>query len=456
MDIYDLVIKNAMIVDPEKKSIIAGNVGVSGGKIAIITSRDILGMQKIDAKGHVLCPGFIDIHGHIDGHRECAELSVVQGVTTTIGGNCGGGPTNLKDFFYNQNKKGFPINQAQFIGHSFSLREMVGIVDPYISASTLQIKKMAELIERAFAEGAIGLSFGLEYAPGSSFEEVIILSGIAAKYGKLVSIHTRLQDPRDLESLREAIKIGELTGASVQISHFVYQYGTGIMSEALYMIEDARKKGLNIWADSGMYTAFSTSIGTSVFDEEHIKRFGWKFNDMLIATGKYKGQRLTENLYRQLRAKSQNEIIICFTGVEDEIYEALLKDYVMLSSDTGPTPSGNTGEGHPQNTGTFPRFFRKMVREQKSISLTKAVEKCTLLPAEVLGLKNKGRLKAGSDADMVIFDIEKITDRADFLGMGEPNAVPEGIDYVIINGKIVVEYGKIIKEILPGRAIIAL
>ncbi|WPC43004.1 N-acyl-D-amino-acid deacylase family protein [Clostridium sp. JS66] len=453
MDIYDLLIKNGTLIDPESNTMIHGNVGINECKIAIITKENICGKREIDAQGYIVCPGFIDIHGHIDGHRECGELSVFQGVTTTIGGNCGFSPEDLKKFFVEQDKKGFPINQAQFIGH-FNLRNNVGLTNPYIAATDFQIKCMENIERKLFEEGAIGLSFGLEYAPGASFEEVIALSSIAAKYKKLVAIHTRLDGPDDLDSLKEAVKIAEITGAAVQISHFVYQYGTGIMTEALEIVDDARKNGLNVWVDSGMYTDFATSIGTSVFDEDHIKKFNWKFNDMLVSTGKYKGERLTEKLYKELRDNYKNETIVCFTGVEDEIYEVLLKDYVMLSSDIGPSPSGNRSEGHPQNAGTFPRFFRKMVREQKSISLIKAIEKCTLLPAKVLGLTSKGRLKEGLDADIVIFDIETISDKSDFLGKGKPDAKPEGIHYVIVNGTIVVEDGDIIDEVLPGKPII--
>lgn len=453
MNIWDIVIKNAKIVDPERRLITYGNVGLSNGKISIITDKEIRGREEIDAKKHIVSPGFIDIHAHVDGNIGCAELSLVQGVTTTVGGNCGGGPVDLKLFFDRQDKYGFPINQAQFIGHSFSLRQFVGVTNPYASSTSSQIEKMKALTEKAFIQGAIGLSFGLEYAPGASFDEVIVLSHIAAKYGRLVSIHTRLSAPDDLDSLREAIKIAEITGASVQVSHLVYQYGAGIMSEAINIIEDARKKGLEIWADSGMYTSFATHIGTSVFDEEHIKNFGWEFNHMFIASGKYKGQSLTRELYKNMRESNEDAVIICDTGVEDEIYEALLSDYVMLSSDTGPSPTGNIDEGHPQNTGSFPRFFRKMVREQKSMSIIEAVEKCTLAPAKALGLINKGRLDIGSDADLVIFDIEKITDKADFIGKGRPDAFPEGIDYVIVNGKIVVKEGNIIKGILAGKSI---
>ncbi|MBV7274094.1 amidohydrolase family protein [Clostridiaceae bacterium UIB06] len=453
MDIWDIVIKNGKLVNPERESVVHCNIGISGGKISIITEQDIKGKEEIDAKNKIVCPGFIDIHAHIDGDIGCAKLSLVQGVTTTVGGNCGGGPIDLKKFFDEQDKKGFPINQAQFVGHSFSLRERVGVTDPYISSTSSQIKQMQDLAEKAFKEGGVGLSFGLEYAPGASFDEVIELSRVAARHGRLVSIHTRLSAPDDLDSLREAIKIAELTGVSVQISHLVYQYGAGVMSEAIELISNARKSGLNIWADSGMYTSFATHIVTSVFDEEHIKNFGWEFNHMFIASGKHKGQSLTEELYRSMRNNKEDAVIICFTGVEDEIYEALLSDYVMLSSDTGPSPTGNIDECHPQNAGSFPRFFRKMVREQKSISVIEAVKKCTLVPAEALGFSNKGRLNLGTDADLLVIDMERIIDKSDFSDKGRPDAYPEGIDYVIVNGKIVVDKGQIREGVMPGKSI---
>ncbi|MFL0196350.1 amidohydrolase family protein [Clostridium sp. WILCCON 0269] len=453
MDIYDIVIKNAQIADTENENIFKGNIALSDGKISEITSEDIKGNKEIDAKGCVVSPGFIDIHAHIDGNMDCGELSLVQGITTTVGGNCGGGPIDLDEFFDNQNKNGFLLNQLQFIGHSFTLRNEVGITSPYIQATTNEIKEMEKLLEKAFYEGAVGLSFGLEYAPGSSFEEVIALGKLASKYNKLISIHTRLKAPDDLESLEEAVKIAEVTGALVQVSHLVYQYGEGVMTEALNIIDKARRRGLNLWADSGMYTSFATGINTSVFDKEHIKKFGWKFSNLCVASGNLKGKCLTENLYDDMRKKDENPMIICYTGLEEEIYEALLRDYVVLSSDSGLNPMADIGEGHPQNAGSFPRFFRKMVREKNYLSPIKAIKKCTLIPANILGLKNKGKLAVGCDADIVIFDLNTICDKSDFLGKGKPNAYPQGIYYVIVNGQIVVEKGKINKDVLPGKAI---
>ena len=453
MDGYDLVIRGSMLVDPEKLTITEGNLGVRDGRIAALTREDIHGREVIDARGKLVAPGFIDIHGHIDGHRECAALSAVQGVTTTVGGNCGIGPLDLETFFVEQEQRGFPINQAQLVGHSITLREKAGLTDPYQAASPRQIAHMAELAEIAFQQGAIGLSFGLEYAPGSSWAEITALSRVAARHRRLVPIHTRMLARGDLASLQEAIDINAATGATVLLSHFVYQYGGGLMGEALALVDDARRQGLRVMVDSGMYTAFATFIGSPIFSPAYMKEFGWQPGDLLAATGQYCGLRLTEPLYHELREQRPQETVICFSGNEAEIGDPFLKDYTMVSSDAGPSPSGNTAEGHPQNTGTFPRFLRKLVREQQKLPLAQAIAQCTLLPAQTLGLARKGRLAPGCDADLVIFDFDRITDRADFPGLGRPDAPPEGIAAVLVNGRVVAREGVVLPGVLPGKPI---
>ena len=453
MSSYDIVIKNGRVINPENNLDSIINIGIKNNTISAISSKDLQGSTIIDASNKIVSPGFIDIHGHLDGNFPFAKLSLLQGITTSVGGNCGISPVDLKEFFNAQQNIGFPINQAELVGHSFSLRNQVGITNPYIAAEDKQFLEMQKLAAKAFEAGAMGLSFGLEYAPGTSFKEVIALSKIAADYGGIIPIHTNLKGPKDLESLKEAIKISEITGAAVQISHFVYQYGIGIMTEALEIVDKARNQGLNISVDSGMYTAFSTGIGTTVYDEISIKNFGWKFENLLVASGKYTGERLTAQLYKELRATAKGTSIICYTGVEAEIYEALLKDYVMVSTDAGPSNTGLTKDCHPQNSSTFPRFFNKMVTEQKSLALSKAVEKCTLLPAKALGLKNKGRISVGADADIVIFDIASFKDNGEFPGLGAPDAKPTGMHYAIVNGKIAVENGNINEAVKAGSVI---
>ena len=443
---FDIVILNGILIDPELLTRCKGNLGITNGKIAAITINEIHGNQEFDATGKIVCPGFIDIHGHVDLDNYCAELSLRQGITTTVGGNCGLSPIDMKTFFENQDRKGFVINQAELVGHSFSLRKAVGITDVYSAASSEQISKMQYLTERALEEGACGVSLGLDYAPYSSQDEILALSKIAAKYNRPIPIHTRVFSKDDLNSLREAIQISRVTGSEVIISHFVYQYN-GIMGKALELVDKAIEEGLKINIDSGMYTNWATSIGTATFSEENVEGGLLSLDKMLVATGKYKGERLNHKLYKELRASYPQECIIYFTGTDENVYMALNKSYAMPSSDTG---AYKRGEGHPQIAGTFPRYFRYMVRERKEISLIEAISKATFLPAETMGLKQKGRIKKGSDGDIVIFDIDNIKDTADFLDVGIPDATPEGIKYVFVNGRLALTEG-IIKDDKAGR-----
>lgn len=447
MESFDLIIKNSTLADPEKGTISNGNIGIIDNKISKVTSDKIQGKSEIDALGCIACPGFIDVHSHLDGCMETARLSALQGITTAIGGNCGFSPISIKDFLKSQDDKGFLINQAELIG-AVSLREAAGVKNPYTAANTNQIDKMCVLLNKAFEEGAMGLSFGIEYCPGCSLDEVMALSRIASKYDRIIAIHTNVGRPKDLSSLIKVIDLAKNAEAHVLVSHFVYQYGTGIMTEALELVDKARAEGIRISVDSGMYKDFTTFIGSAIYDEAYMKCFGWKYEDLLAASGKYKGKRLNSEIYKELRTFYPEQSVICYAGVEEEIYEALSKNYVMPSTDTGKDP-----KSHPQNAGTFPRFFRKMVREKKELSLIEAVKRCTLLPAEIFNLKNKGKLTEGADADIVIFDIDKITDRADFPGVGQPDAIPLGINYVIVNGKIIAKEGNLLEDVLPGKTL---
>ncbi|MHB1407608.1 MAG: N-acyl-D-amino-acid deacylase family protein [Desulfitobacteriaceae bacterium] len=451
MSEFDLVIKNGTLVDTERNQMTVGHIGINGGKIAAITRDEIQGKKEIDAALNIVSPGFIDIHAHIDGYLYSAQCAVLQGITTSVGGNCGFGVFNLDTFFDELGSRKFPLNQAMMIGHS-TLRQEVGMTNPYEAASKEQVKKMISLLEIAFAQGAIGLSFGLEYSPGTSFDEVLALSHIAAKYDKLVAVHTRTDSWAGIGAVKEVVRITELTGARVQVSHLVYQVGMGMMTEALEVLNEAVEKGLNLSADSGMYHAFGTFIGSTVYNEGCLEKWGCDYSNLFVATGKYAGQRCNREIYDELRANYKDDVVVAFACKEAEVYEALLPKYVMVSTD-GAVGSPKPGTGHPQDVGTYPGFFQKMVREQGRISLLEAVRKCTLLPAHRLGLHNKGRLKLGCDADIVVFDLNRITDRSNYPGMGQPDTPPEGIDYVIVNGEVVVESEKLQVNILPGKPI---
>jgi N-acyl-D-amino-acid deacylase len=195
-----------------------------------------------------------------------------------------------------------------------------------------------------------------------------------------------------------------------------------------------------------MYTQWATYIGAVLFNEDYMELNGWGLEDVLVITGKHNGSRLTPEIYKDLRTHDPQASVVVFTGIEEEIYQALRHPFAMPSTDTGPYAPG---EGHPQIAGSFPRYFRKLVTELYELSLLEAIRKATLLPAETLGFHSKGRLQEGMDADIVVFNIHTIVDKADF---GLPDASPEGIDYVFLNGKLVLAHGEIIER-QAGKAV---
>lgn len=406
------------------------------------------GNAELDVSGKIVCPGIIDIHAHVEGDLDCARVLAAMGVTTVYNGNCGMSPENIKEFYNKYDS--FLINQIEQIGHT-TLREQVGVTDRYKSSSDEEIEKMKVILEESFEFGVSGLSFGLEYVPGSSRKEVLELAKVAAKYGKLVSIHIRSDSYGGLSSLREAIDITRKTGAAVNISHLTYQFGMGMATEALHIIEEALAEGLDISVDSGMYSGFATSIGSAVFDEGCIEKWGCDYSSLIAGTGKYKGKRLTKEMYEELRLNYPDDTVIGMVGEEYEVFEILEKPYVMVSTDAGTLYDAGV-PGHPQDAGTYPKFFKTMVREQHRITLIDAIRRCTYMPAKRLGLINKGFIGVGADADILIFDAKIMEDRADYPCFGATDTRPEGIEYVFVNGVMTVK-GKEVLYISAGKTI---
>ncbi len=432
-------INGGVVVDVVQKTRHRRNLGILNGKIVTISENPLEAQEVIQADGLTVAPGFIDVHGHVDGDDYAGILSAYQGITTTVGGNCGCSPSCIGDFFKEQQQKGFPIHQAMLIGHETALRERTGALDRYRPATQEQIRQMTALAEQAFREGACGVSFGLDYVPGSSLAEVAALAKVCKAHDKICPVHTRLLTDKDLYSLYELFQVARKTGAHILISHFVYQYCNGLVGEGLRMVEKALKEHLNIQLDSGMYTNWTTYFNTATFDLETIRNSHWRWDQMVVATGEHTGSVMTEELYYHMKEKHPREAIICFEGQEQEVYDCLIKPYVMPSTDIGAYARG---EGHPQIAGTYPRYFRKMVRERKLLSLEEAVYKATLLPAKVFGFEQKGSIEVGKDADLTIFDPATIRDRSDYPDRGKPDAKPDGIPYVLVNGFLTVQNGE--------------
>lgn len=436
---FTAAINYGIVVDSLTKERRQLNVGIMGDKIAVLSETPLEAERVINAAGMIVSPGFIDVHGHVDGDRYAGELSVCQGITTTVGGNCGFSPADLKEFFDAQDAQGFPIHQAMFIGHGEPLRELAGVKDRYTGANEEQIRKMAEYARKGLEDGACGVSFGLDYIPGCDLREVIELASLCRQYDRICPVHTRLLTEEDLYSLYELFLAARKSGARFLISHFVYQYCCGLVDEGLRMVEKAQQEGLSFYMDTGMYTNWATYFNTATFDIENIRNNNWSWDRMVVATGKYKGSVMNEELYYRMREECPQESVIFFEGREYEIYKCMEKSYAMPSTDAGAYAAG---EGHPQIAGTFPKYFREMVREKGLLSLEEAVYKATLMPAQIFQFSRKGRLAPGMDADVTIFDINTICDKADYPHLGLPDAKPEGIPYVMVGGVLAVDQGR--------------
>lgn len=446
----ELFITGGVALDPERMERYPADILVRDRRIAGVFTPGMCacpaGAQKIDAAGCFVCPGFIDPHGHIDGHVYTGQLSLLQGVTTSVGGNCGFSPVDIENFLESQ--KAFPIHQLEMVGLC-ALRCAAGATCNFVPASAQQIAVMEALCERALAAGAAGVSLGPGYTPGSSTEEMLALCRLAAKYGRPVSIDTRMNSMTDLDSLQEAIDLAEASGCTMVISHFVYQYGVGVEEQALDMIHRARARGVDMQLDSGMYKDWCSGIGSALFEPSIMKDNGIELYHLRVITGPHLGSLPDRQMYVHLREEHPCDSVVVNTGDQEAVFIIQRDPLTMVSSDTGAYAPG---EGHPQIAGSFPRYLREMVRENRGLAWEKAIWHITLHPAEVFGLEKKGRLRAGCDADLVIFDPDVITDTAEYPGLGRPDSTPLGVRCVIVDGKIAAIDGQT-TGVMAGRAI---
>jgi N-acyl-D-amino-acid deacylase len=448
---FDLVIAGARVLDPETGRDEILNTGISGGSISALTAYPIRGARTIEGRGLVLAPGFIDIHTHEDFRegqdsafripRETALCALRTGNTTIVGGNCGESNYPVGAYLDALEGEALPINCLTLAGNC-TLRKILGL-DNYDTASPAQIAAMTDLARAAMDEGALGISFGLQYAPGTSFAELLALCGAARERGKFFAVHMRCDIPgRAVESVEELIAAARITGAGLQISHYaanVYgaaKNGGGNIEITARLIEDS---GADILADMYPYDTWATGIRSAVFDNG-FDDFNFSVTDLEILSGPLAGQYCTREIFDKLRAAPQETAVACHNAIPMQDIEAVYRlPFVCLGSDAimAVSPDGRK-KGHPRAAGSPARFLREFVREKKLFSLMEGIRKLTLIPARRLGLGRKGRLREGYDADLCLFDPETISDRAAY-GMDVCALAPSGIRAVIVGGKTAYE-----------------
>ncbi len=462
------VIKNALIIDGTGKSAFRGDVRIAGDKIVKIGNlKAKKGETVLDANGRVLAPGFIDIHNHSESgllREGTAANQVSQGITTILVGPDGGSPFPISEYFAKLQGKIAP-NVGAFIGHA-SLREEVMNNDYKRQTTPEELAKMLILMEQAMKDGAFGLSSGLEYDVGfsASTEELIALAKIAAKYDGIYMTHMRDEEEGMLDALRESIRIGKEAKLPVQISHIKMGNKNvwGKSADAIALIETERKNGFDITADVYPYTAWASTITVLVPSRKHddkaevekgLQNVGGADKVLITSCAAhrdYEGKTLEEiarqqnvspiDVYIQI-VKDGGAGVVCNSMNEADVKAFYTQSWTMVSSD------GGIGSRHPRGTGTFTKVLSRFVRENNWFSLEEAVRKMSAFPAKRLGLKDRGLIKKGGRADLVLFDKDKVIDRATFAA---PQNLSEGIEIVWVNGQKVWENGKMTGN-LPGE-----
>ena len=486
---YDILIRNGKIIDGAGNSWYYADIAVKDGKIAAIGKlQTVTATKTIDAKGLIVAPGFIDVHGHIESgifENPAAGNYIYDGVTTVITGNCGGSADDLKKFFMRVDSLKPSINVTSLIGHNTVRRQAMGLDNRL--ATPEEQKKMEELVQQAMKDGAVGLSTGLIYLPGmySNTEEVIGLAKAAALYNGVYASHIRNEETKVVDAINEAINISKQANIPVQISHFKVSHRAnwGRSKETLPLIEAARKEGYDVTIDQYPYTASSTNLGVRlpdwamaggqdslkarIADPVMHKRI---IDDMLAQLKEYKyknysyavvanhsadtslnGKNISEiNKLKGRKSKASEEaetiLDMMKAGGAQMVYHGMNEDDVrfimkypfnMVGADAGvPTPG--KGMPHPRAYGTNARVLGKYVREEKIVSLEEAIRRMTSLAAQKFQLKDRGLLKEGYAADIVIFNEAEVNDKATFEN---PHQYSTGFKYVLVNGKLVLENG---------------
>jgi len=499
---YDLVIRNARIVDGAGNPWYGGDIAVRDDAIVAI-GRSLPGTARkvVDAQGKIVAPGFIDIHNHSRGKLlevPASENFIRQGVTTIVEGNDGSSPLPLEPFFEKVRQAPVSLNYASFVGHGSVRREVIG--DDDRQATPEELDRMRGLVREAMQQGAFGLSTGLFYLPGvfAPTEEVIELAKVAAEFGGIHISHMRDEVTGLLDSVRETIRIGEEGRLPTQITHHkaIGVPAHGKSPETLALVDEARARGVDVSVDQYPYTASHTTIAAllpgwaqeggrdamlerfsvpatreRIREEvarriEHDRGGGDPANVQFSICGfdaSLNGRTLADATRDAGREPNflnaaETTLEIIETGGCQAIYHAMTEDDVerimaypgtMIASDGGVTPFGE-GMPHPRYYGTFPRVLGRYSREKGLLRLEDAVRKMTSLPAGRLGLWERGLLRPGMVADIVIFDDEKIIDRSEF---GDSHRYAEGVEAVIINGQMVLENGEM-TEARPGRVLL--
>jgi dihydroorotase len=463
--VYDIVLIGGRVIDPETKLDALRNIGIRDGRIAEISSAPLKGRETIDVSGLVISPGFIDLHVHGRSNVE-QEYQVHDGVTTAL--ELEWGVEYLKEWYAGRTGKAlinfgasvcWPVERYRAMEKYKGLRDTIypkaldgtsklaelfdAIGHTYaVDLRKEEMEQMLSNIRSTLHDGAVGIGVPIGYLPKTSPAEMYRVYHLAASLGALVFSHVR--EPNIL-SIQEAMNDAMLTGASLHIVH-INSMSLGNIRFALDMVKAAQAKGHDITTELYSYTAASTLLQSAMFNDGWQERLGISYADLQwVATG----ERLTKETFTSYR--KQGGTVIMHMMKPEWINEGIREPGVMIGSDGMPYAP----LAHPRTAGTFTRVLGKYVRQDKVIDLPTAIEKMTLLPAKRLegiapSMRFKGRIQVGADADITIFNPGTVEDKASF---DKGLAFSEGIEYVLVNGVLVIRKGKTVPAVFPGRPV---
>ncbi|HEY6051611.1 MAG TPA: D-aminoacylase [Thermoanaerobaculia bacterium] len=501
---FDLLIRKARIVDGSGAAWFRADVGVRAGRIARIGSLAGAEARRVlDADDRVLAPGFIDVHTHVEGNlpaRPDAANLIADGVTTVVTGNCGGSELEVGRWLSKREEDGTAVNVATLVGHNSVRVEVMGYADRAPTAE--ELSRMEELVDRAMAEGAVGLSTGLVYSPGtfSRTDEIVALARVAAARGGIYATHMRSENDQVFSAIDEALSVARRASIPLQISHYKVTAPRlwGSSGRMLAIAGAARREGLDVTLDEYPYTASSAGLDVLLPDRvlqsegsvRHalVRRLSDPARRASVAAAMRK--RLHDELGREhleyavvasapwkpeiegrslrelnaaagkadgIDAEISTALEICREGAEsgrgggacgtqmiyhsmsEEDVERIFQDPLTMVARDGGVAAAGWGMPHPRSYGTAARVLARFVRERGLVSLEEAVRKMTSLPAARFGFGDRGLVREGMRADLVLFDPDIVEDESRY---GDPHHESRGFDLVVVNGTIVREMGE--------------
>jgi N-acyl-D-aspartate/D-glutamate deacylase len=442
---FDLVIVNGRVIDPDSGLDAVRSVGIRGGSIVALESGPLRGTMVIDAAGHVVAPGFIDLHRH-GQNDENYRYAAMDGVTSALELEVG---TADVDAWYREREPGRLVNYGVAIGHIGVRMAVMGDAGDFLPsgpgasavATDAQVAEMARRIDAGLRRGAVGVGFGTAYTPAASPWEVLEMFRVAGRHRAPAYIHVR----RGVEGVQEALANAVATGTPLHIVH-INSTGGNNVGRMLALIGDAQSRGIDITTEAYPYNRGSTRIESALYDN-------WEqMTDAEIAeiTWVNTGESLTRESFARYR--KQGGSVIQRPGRMDNVQTAINSPLTMIASDGSQL---REGRGHPRATGTFSQVLGRYVRDAKTLSLMAALGKMTIMPARRLearipAMRNKGRVRVGADADLVVFDPVRVVDRSTYQ---QPWLAPEGITHVLVAGVPVVAGGRLANVAPPGKAL---